>query len=219
MCQVTVRARSALIILVVLAMLLVSCPLLAVAQGEPHTIWQEAEGYREALIHLFRVKCLAIYPQLARMNAHPRYPGTMVVGSGAATFLIAPIAYNNRLITLETLIYEGGAFAVAWLTSEAVESEIPPGVFILCLQPSDHGFAVEYVNAEGSVVAQVPAYTGFGSEDPVLLLEHGREWLQNEYPDRTDLDVILVDVEIELGDPTEVFGSLLFWKTRLFEDP
>jgi hypothetical protein len=189
--------------------------------------WQFAEQAWSDLSELFQKEVGSLVHVLDQAGVQEVwFPGTLVTSSGDAVFLVAPTFSSQAAPDPSGFCCEGGAFAVAWLTSPAVGTDLPPDIYLLSLVSENcSDFVVQFVDRNGRVKYTAPAASQFG-EDCGSILEAGDGWLAWQLRDFRDPEppsaaINLLDIEIRFGGsgPSKVYLSLLFWDIYLFEDP
>jgi hypothetical protein len=146
------------------------------------------------------------------------FGGTMVVHSGRAVAMIAPLRY----LPPRTLVEEGGLVGVLWLTpgsrDSRLERKLRAGIYALQFVPvGREGAKLNFVGPNGRVAHSVPG---------ILMLARGKGGLWDEIKKllkKFGLDINVVDVEILFPGgktlPSEVRVSVLFFSFHLFDDP
>lgn len=189
--------------------------------------WQFAEQAWTELSELFHEEVSALDHVLSQAEVQDVwFPGTLVTSSGDAMFLVAPTISSEAVLEPSGFCCVGGAFAVAWLTSPAVGTDLPPDIYLLSLVSTNcSDFVVQFVDRNGRVKYIAPAASQFGA-DCGSILEAGDEWIAWQLRDFEDPGapspaINLLDIEIRFGgrEPSKVYLSLLFWDIYLFEDP
>lgn len=146
-----------------------------------------------------------------------RLPATLSAHSGTAVAMLAPV---DGAKTPDELVQSGGIFGVLWLSADPVTTPPGPslreGIYALRFDLQGGEAFVELLGSDGDVAYRIPAVLKPGIE--IALVGDFKDKVREKLRER-DLNLLLVDIEILLGRPSKVRGSILFWSFDLFDDP
>jgi hypothetical protein len=140
------------------------------------------------------------------------FSGAITMQSGRAVAMMAPVL-SDATMDVEVFLESGGLFGVLWVAGEVIDTRfkpLAPGVYALSFVPPVETALVEFITPHGKTSRRLPAVITLAEGDDGLL-ERIKEALRGLR--------FLLNVEVVLGEPTDVRGSALFFSFHLFDDP